>query len=257
MSYGQPQRGPPSYGSPYGQPQQGYGGPPPGYGTGYPPQQPGYGSMYPPPGYGTGYQAPGYGTGYPPQQQQQQFGQQYYFAMLSPQEIQELQRSFAAVDKDKSGEISASELASITFGNQRFSVETAQMLVKVFDKDKSGQISFNEFAALHKFIMSMEQAYQIYDKDKSNSIEFSEFQQAVQQGGFNLSPQAQQAVFKRFVNHPSLNPRKSQSLSMELFMQLCAFLGAARSTFQQYDYSKSGSIQLNLDQFVTVLSNTV
>jgi hypothetical protein len=98
----------------------------------------------------------------------------------------------------------------------------------------------------------MQQAYQIYDRDKSGSIEFAEVQQALQQGGFILSPQTQQAVFQKFLKHPTLNSAKKNGLNIELFLQLCAFLGSARSTFQQFDYSRSGWIQINLDQFVMI-----
>jgi len=168
--------------------------------------------------------------------------------MINPQELKQMQQSFASVDKDKSGEISATELTSVHFGNVKFGIETASILVKVFDKDKSGQIGFNEFASLYKFISTMQSAFQNYDRDRSGSIEFNEVIQAIQQGGFQLSPQTLNIVFNKF-NRSPLNKTK-KGLNMELFIQLCAFLGAARSSFVQYDTYRQGWITINMDQLV-------
>jgi len=228
-------------------PQQG-GGYPPQQPGGYPPQQPG---GYPP-------QQPG---GYPPQQggaaaapgMQSQYGSQYYYNQIPPNELQQLQAWFSAVDKDKSGEITAAELSQMNFNGIKFSTETAQMLVKVFDKDRSGQISFMEYASLHKFISSMQQAYNMYDRDRSGTIDLNEVTQAIQQGGFYLSPQTVQTVFNRFLRNTTLNPGfKLRGLNIEMFIQLCSFLGSIRSIFTQFDYNRTGWIQVNLDQFVNM-----
>jgi len=176
---------------------------------------------------------------------------------LAPQEIQQLQGAFAQLDKDKSGEISAVELSTQKFDGVQFGIETCLMLVKVFDKDKSGQISFFEFASLHKFVVSMKQAFQGFDRDRSGSIEYNEVQQAVAQGGFHLHPNTLQMVFQKYLSrHPSnQNKRPGQppmmkGLNLELFVQLCAYLGASRSVFAQYDYQRSGFVTINLDQYV-------
>jgi len=246
---------PPGYGQPppgYGQPPPGYGQPPPGYGTappGYGQPPPGYGQ--PPPGYGQ--PPPGYGGGGAPQYGTGSVGASHYFNMLSQQEIQVLQQQFNNVDRDRSGQISAAELASVALDGVKFSLDTAQLLVRVFDKDKSGQVAFNEFGALVKFISSMKQAFQAYDRDRSGTIELHEVQQAVQQGGFQLSPQTLQTVYGKFLRNPVLNGQgKLKGLNLEMFIQLCAFLGSARGTFMQYDYSRTGWIQINLDMFITM-----
>jgi len=178
-------------------------------------------------------------------------GASHYYNMLSQQEISSLQQQFSAVDRDRSGQISAPELASVPIEGIRFSLETATLLVRVFDKDKSGQVGFQEFGALAKFIGSMKQAFMAYDRDRSGSIELQEVQLAVQQGGFMLSPQTLQAVYAKFLRNPALNPNsKLRGLNLEMFIQLCAFLGCARSTFMQFDYSRTGWIQINLDMFI-------
>jgi Ca2+-binding EF-hand superfamily protein len=173
--------------------------------------------------------------------------------MLNPQEVQQLQQQFNAIDKDRSGQICPSELAAVPFDGIKFSIETTLLLVRVFDKDKSGTVGFNEFGALAKFISSMKQAFQAYDRDRSGSIELNEVQMAVSQGGFQLSPQTLQAVYNKFLRNPVLNAGgKLKGLNLEMFVQLCAFLGSTRSQFMQYDFQRSGWIQVNLDMFVTM-----
>jgi Ca2+-binding EF-hand superfamily protein len=166
--------------------------------------------------------------------------------MLLPQEIQQLQAWFSAVDKDRSGRISVEELSSMNFGGLRFSLETARLLIKVFDRDQCGEIGFIEYASLHKFILLMHQAFQSYDTDRSGTIEINEAQRAVQQGGFNLSPLTIQLVFKKFHN-----PR-TNGLNLEQFMGLCAFLGMCRSAFTQLDIYRSGRVSMDMDQFIKV-----
>jgi len=231
-----PQQGgyPPQQGG-YPPQQQQYGGPP-GYGAPPPQQYGGYGQQQ-------GYGGPPPGTG--------TMGASHYFNMLSPQEQQQMQQKFSSIDKDRSGQISVTELASVPLDGVKFSVDTASLLIRVFDKDRSGQIGFQEFGALEKFINSMKMAFQAYDRDRSGSIEFQEVQLAVVQGGFQLSPQTLQLVYAKFLRNPALNPTgKLQGLSLEMFIQLCAFLGCARSTFSQFDYTHSGWIQINMDMFV-------
>jgi len=237
------------------------------------PQKPGFQSQQLPPGYGSVAPPPGYGSyGYAPQQPQPPpgyastggmapFGMQsmpvpqmntdqlHYYNQISQQELNQMWQWFQAVDKDRSGRISAQELSSMNFGGLKFSMETSRLLIKVFDRNRNGEIDFQEYASLHKFIASMHQAFQMYDRDRSGTIEIGEAQLAVQQGGFMLSPQTMTSVFQRF-----LIPGK-QGLTLENFMCLCAFLGMARSAFSQLDTTRSGWIHLNLDQFILVTSS--
>jgi len=180
-------------------------------------------------------------------------GASHYFNMLNSQEQQQLQQKFASIDRDRSGQISAQELSAVPLDGVKFSLETAQMLVRVFDKDGTGQIGFQEFGALEKFIASMKQAFLAYDRDRSGSIEYQEVQLAVSQGGFYLSPQTLQLVYAKFLRSPTLNPGgKLRGLNLEMFIQLCAFLGSARGIFMKFDYSRTGWIQINMDMFITM-----
>jgi len=236
------------------QSQQGFGNrpPPPGYGSQPPP---GYGGQ-PPPGYPNPAMASQYGGGYPnpgmSSQAPSPMGtQSYYMGQINQNEMQQLRQWFDAVDKDRSGKISAQELSAMNFGGLRFSPPTATLLIKVFDKDRSGEIDFSEYAALHKFIVSMHQAFLAYDRDRSGTIDLNEAQLAVQQGGFMVSPATMQAIYRKFY------VPGSRGLTQEQFLCLCAFLGMCRSAFMQLDYQHTGWVQLSLDQFLMVTSSLV
>jgi len=131
---------------------------------------------------------------------------------------------------------------------QGFTLETAKKLVKVFDTDGSGNIGFYEYASLHRFVTSLQQAFAAFDRDKSGTLEFHEAQQALAQGGFYVSPNTTQKVFKRFASSP-------QGIKFEDFVQMCAFLGQVRSLFQAADYQRAGYITVTLDSFMDMASN--
>jgi len=103
----------------------------------------------------------------------------------------------------------------------------------------------------------MKQAFQGFDRDRSGSIEFNEVQQAVAQGGFHLHPNTLSSVFQKYLTkHPANQNRRPgqpppmKGLNLELFVQLCSFLGASRSIFSQFDPQRSGWITINLDQYI-------
>merc|ERR1712137_1508829 len=272
-AYGQPQGG---YGSPHAAPAQRH----PGQGApGYPPQQggqPGYGQQPAASGYGQqpaqgGYGQPqgGYGSphaapaqGHPgqanyntqsfqPSQQQLQGWGGAYYQQLQPHEIQEMKGWFAAVDKDRSGTITASELASMQFGGKKISLKTAKMLLAVFDTDFSGRIGFFEYCALHKFITQLQHAFYSHDTDRSGKLEIREVHQVfttMAQGGFQFSQNTIQQVYKRFEVKGFAN--RTGGLDFETFLQMSAYLNQVRATFAAHDTDRDGWIRINLETLV-------
>ena len=142
---------------------QGYGGasaPPPG--------------GAPPGGYPGGAPAGGYPGGAPPR----------------PQVDPSVAQWFNAVDQDKSGQITASELQkALVNGNwSHFSEEACRMMIDVFDKNSSGTIDVGEFQQLFDYINQWKAVFQSFDKDRSGNIEQAELTQAFQQMGYRFSP---------------------------------------------------------------------
>ena len=97
---------------------------------------------------------------------------------------------FMSVDQDRSGQISAIELQqALVNGNfSKFSEETCKMMISMFNQNKSGTIDINEFGQLFNFVNQWRGVFQGFDRDRSGAIESAEFSQALNQLGFNLSP---------------------------------------------------------------------
>jgi len=109
------------------------------------------------------------------------------YDQIPPQEIARLQQWFAGVDRDRSGSISAPELATVVFGGKPIGVPTATKLIKVFDRDNSGTIDFREYAALNQYLMNMFNAFANADRDRSGFVDTNEIHQAMSAAGFQLS----------------------------------------------------------------------
>ncbi|KAL0947392.1 hypothetical protein HGRIS_013506 [Hohenbuehelia grisea] len=97
---------------------------------------------------------------------------------------------FSAVDTDRSGAISVTELQSALLNGNwtNFDLDTVKMLMAIFDTDRSGSIGFSEFAGLWKYIQDWQNVFRHFDRDHSGSIEGHELAEALRSFGYNLSP---------------------------------------------------------------------
>ncbi|XP_076459897.1 programmed cell death protein 6-like isoform X1 [Babylonia areolata] len=246
--YGQPQYGQPQYGQPqYGQPQYGqqqrppgqYGGPPgyqargpapPPYGA-PPPGPPGYGGGAPPAlgGYG------GYGPPPPP-------------PGVSP----DLWGWFQAVDQDRSGSISASELQqALMNGNwSPFNPETCRLMIGMFDRDRNGTIDVHEFAALWKYIQDWKNCFDSFDTDRSGNIDANELSSAFRTFGYNLSHQFSQLVVQVF------DRGGRGSINFDDFIQACVMLKSITDKFRNKDTQQCGMIRINYEEFLEMVLDT-
>ncbi|XP_034252980.1 uncharacterized protein LOC117652290 isoform X2 [Thrips palmi] len=175
----------------YGNQPGGYpGGPPGGYPGGYPGGPPG----------GPGDQHPG---------------------GVSPQ----VQQWFNAVDRDRSGKISAKELQAALVNGQgkNFSDQACNLMIGMFDvdesgmfdKDKSGTIDINEFQQLYNYVNQWLGTFRSYDRDQSGHIEEPELAQAFQQMGFRFTPE-----FIKFLITKS-DMQDHAKISVDQFIVLC------------------------------------
>lgn len=84
----------------------------------------------------------GYPYGYPQAGAPAQPKQQSAVPAQQAQAMQmaELRSQFDAVDKNRTGNISANELMNISFSGTKLSLETSRKLVKLFDRHGQGQI---------------------------------------------------------------------------------------------------------------------
>eukprot|EP01089_Gocevia_fonbrunei_P022224 TRINITY_DN8907_c0_g1_i1.p1 TRINITY_DN8907_c0_g1~~TRINITY_DN8907_c0_g1_i1.p1 ORF type:complete len:253 (+),score=51.99 TRINITY_DN8907_c0_g1_i1:94-852(+) len=212
---------------------------------GYPPQQQGY-----PPQSGYPSQA-GYQPGGPPMGSQggpappnTNFrGQWYssYYNQIPPQELQTLQMWFTSMDRDRSGSISANELANVAIGGMTLGLDIAVRLIRVFDVDKNGTIDFYEYASLHKFLMNIQSLFQMADRDRSGRLDQAEIGPAVASGGFRVGPTSVSALYRKY-------NKTGYGLTMVDFIGMVAHIAQVKSLFESKDTAKTGSVNLNFDQ---------
>ncbi|ELR23517.1 EF hand domain containing protein [Acanthamoeba castellanii str. Neff] len=230
---GQPQGYPGGGG---GQPQHQWGQPQPATGGGQPPQQP-----------GTGY--PGQaGAGGPPPQGQQQPPGSYQPPPTQPPsnfqgwEMQQVRQWFMSMDRDRSGSISANELANVAIGGVPIGFETAVKLIRVFDVDKNGTIDFYEYGALHKAL------FQQQDRDRNGRLDANEIGAALSAGGFRLGPVATQSMFRKY-------NKSGYGISTVEFLGLVAHVAQVKSLFEWRDKQKTGQVTLDMDSLLEITSD--
>ena len=74
----------------------------------------------------------------------------------------------------------------------------------------------------------------MYDKDGSGKLDKREVHDALANGGFQLSQAIVDQIYTKFYKKPSGYGAASQQegLDFETFLQMCAYLGQLRSTFE-------------------------
>jgi len=186
-----------------------------------------------------------------------------YLNNVSPQEMQVMQQWFASVDRDRSGSISAPELAGILFNQRPIGMGVANKLIRVFDKDGSGTIDFREYCALHQFLNTMQNAFFSADRDRSGYIDANEMFAAMQAASFQLSLPTIQGLPLLLsslllssllclcrcrplaLSHKFSIPGRGIDFPNFLFM--AAHLAHLRSIFEWNDLDRDGRITLTYD----------
>lgn len=90
-----------------------------------------------------------------------------------------MQSWFNAVDKDRSGQINATELKSALVNGQgkNFSDQACNLMIGMFDKNKKGTIDVYEFQQLYSYINQWLTVFRNYDRNQSGHIEEDELAQ--------------------------------------------------------------------------------
>ncbi|KAJ7809399.1 hypothetical protein B0H14DRAFT_2238047, partial [Mycena olivaceomarginata] len=160
---------------------------------------------------------------------------------------------FAAVDLDRSGEISATELqAALVNGNwARFDLATVELLMGIFDTDRTGRIDFAEFSGLWKYISDWQNVFRQFDRDGSGSLEGSELSEALKNIGHNLSPALLTLVEQKYgVSAPTMDYGPPSGITFDRFVRACVEVNILTEFFQRADTDGDGRIQINYEQFM-------
>ncbi|KAF9553333.1 EF-hand [Agrocybe pediades] len=167
---------------------------------------------------------------------------------------------FTAVDTDRSGHITATELerALINGDWTPFDLDTVKMLMSIFDTDRSGTIGFNEFSGLWKYIKDWQNVFKHFDRDRSGTIDGNELREALAQFGYNLSPQLLDILQKKYdvkANQTAGRGVPTPGISFDRFVRACVVVKQLSEAFGRLDTDRDGWIQINYDGFMhTVLT---
>ncbi|KAF7322598.1 EF-hand domain-containing protein [Mycena chlorophos] len=182
---------------------------------------------------------------------------------------------FAAVDADRSGSISVSELQqALVNGNwTRFDLDTVKMLMGIFDTDRSGTISFQgeratggtrdmelirvisgpEFSGLWKYISDWQNVFRHFDRDGSGSIEGNELASALKSFGYNLSPALLTLIERKYASAPSTMYGPPPGITFDRFVRACVVVKTLTESFQRADNDRDGWINVNYETFMTMV----
>ncbi|KAJ7184260.1 hypothetical protein C8R46DRAFT_455452 [Mycena filopes] len=166
----------------------------------------------------------------------------------------QLYQYFSAVDQDRSGSISVTELQSaLVNGNwTHFDLDTVKMLMGIFDQDRSGTIDFKEFSGLWKYISDWQNVFRHFDRDGSGSIEGQELAQAMKSFGYNLSPAILTLVEKKYASSVTTGYGPPPGITFDRFVRACVVVKTLTESFQRADTDRDGWIQLSYEQFMTM-----
>jgi len=105
---------------------------------------------------------------------------------------------FAAVDTDRSGRITASELkkALISSNGKEFSETVCRLMIGMFDGGQ-GAIDVNGFSQLYAYVNQWIGSFRQYDKNQSGHIDADEFLHALQTMGYRFSKSFAQGIVPR------------------------------------------------------------
>ncbi|KAF2836354.1 EF-hand [Patellaria atrata CBS 101060] len=202
----------------------------------------GYGSPPPPADYGHGPPPQGYHNRPPARPPPTPA-----LPSRDPNDRDALWRLFGQVDKDRSGQLTESELrAALVNGDySSFDPHTVKMMIRMFDTDRSGTINFEEFCGLWGFLSAWRGLFDRFDADRSGSIQYHEFTEALVAFGYRLSPQFTTLLFRTY------DRRGDNAISFDLFVQACISLKRMTDVFKKYDEDRDGYITLSFEEFLT------
>ncbi|KAI0637081.1 hypothetical protein C8Q77DRAFT_1095891 [Trametes polyzona] len=185
------------------------------------------------------------------------YGQQAYGAPGGPPPgaDPQLWQWFSAVDTDRSGAISVTELqAALVNGNwTKFDLDTVKMLMSIFDTDRSGTIGFNEFAGLWKYIQDWQNVFRHFDRDRSGSIDGAELAEALRSFGYNLSPTLLSLLEQKYASGPSDRYGPPPGITFDRFVRACVVVKTLTEAFQRVDTDRDGWVQMNYEQFMQII----
>uniref|UniRef100_A0A0B7BBH3 EF-hand domain-containing protein n=1 Tax=Arion vulgaris TaxID=1028688 RepID=A0A0B7BBH3_9EUPU len=160
-----------------------------------------------------------------------------------------LSQIFQSVDRDRSGQISATELQQ-ALGNGTwtpFNPETVRLMIGMFDRDNSGTVNFQEFISLWKYVTDSQNCFRQYDRDNSGFIDKNELRVALTNFGYNLSERFYDVLIRKYDRH------NKNMIAFDDFVQGAILLQTLTSFFRTDDTDQDGWVQISYDRFLNII----
>uniref|UniRef100_A0A1A8K1F1 Grancalcin, EF-hand calcium binding protein n=1 Tax=Nothobranchius kuhntae TaxID=321403 RepID=A0A1A8K1F1_NOTKU len=146
------------------------------------------------------------------------------------------------------GEVDAEELqrcltqAGFTGSYTPFSLDTCRIMIAMLDRDFTGKMGFSEFKELFTALNGWKQNFMMVDQDRSGTVEPPELSQAISSMGYRISPQALNAIIKRY--------NKGGKIYFDDYVACCVKLRALTENFRRRDTMQQGSVNFGYDDFI-------
>uniref|UniRef100_A0A5S6Q8B6 EF-hand domain-containing protein n=1 Tax=Trichuris muris TaxID=70415 RepID=A0A5S6Q8B6_TRIMR len=160
-----------------------------------------------------------------------------------------LMQIFSSVDKDGSGQITATELqGALSNGSWTpFNAETVRLLISMFDNNGDGTVNFDEFYALWKYVTDWTSTFRGFDQDSSGSIDKHELANAMTAFGYRFSPHFYEVLLRKF------DRSATGKVRFDDFIQLCIVLQILTASFRDKDTDFDGWVTISYEDFLTMV----
>lgn len=156
---------------------------------------------------------------------------------------------FQKIDINRDGGIDSNELqVALQNGSWApFNPETVRLMVGLFDFDNNGTIDFNEFTSLWQYVTDWTNTFRSYDTNRDGTIDHKELSLAMKGFGFRISERLIGVLMRRFDRTGTGHVR------FDDFIQLCVVVRMLTNSFQKFDHSRTGNIEVTYEQFLSMV----
>ncbi|OQV12212.1 putative Iron-sulfur cluster assembly 2-like protein, mitochondrial [Hypsibius exemplaris] len=151
------------------------------------------------------------------------------------EEENEMRSWFTAVDENDDGFITKPELQQALLNDNwsTFSMDTIDMILKMFDKDFNNRIDFDEFSKIKTYVTQWKTVFDRYDTDRSGSIDVREIRQAFAGMGHAVSLEFCEKLCRRFCQK---TPGK---MNLDAFIYVCATVSSMYRDYRRSSRNRS------------------
>jgi len=155
---------------------------------------------------------------------------------------------FAAVDTDRSGRITSTELqtALMSSNGRQFSETACRLMIGLFDQTGTGSIDMNGFGQLYGYVNQWMESFRRYDANGSGFVDQNELSQSFSQMGYRFSQPFIDFVHTKF-------GERGQGVPVDGFIMSCILIHKLTEGFRKRDTSQQGVITINYEDFLSTV----